>query len=130
MRCRSRADRGLLGDRGLRGNAGFLADRGSVTAEFAAVLPAVVLVLAVALGAMQLAGEQLRLQGATADAARLLGRGDPGATARVQQVAVDAQLSESRQGDLVCAEARAPVSLGILIGITLSASACALDDAT
>jgi Flp pilus assembly protein TadG len=120
----------LLGDRGLRGNAGFLADRGSVTAEFAAVLPAVVLVLAVALGAMQLAGEQLRLQGATADAARLLGRGDPGATARVQQVAVDAQLSESRQGDLVCAEARAPVSLGILIGITLSASACALDDAT
>jgi len=100
-----------------------------VTAEFAAVLPAVILILAIALGTMQIAGEQLRLQGATADAARLLGRGDPGASALVQQVATDAQLTENRQGDLVCAEASVPVSLGILIGITLSTSACALDDA-
>jgi Flp pilus assembly protein TadG len=105
------------------------AERGSVTAEFAAVLPAVVLVFAVALGGMQIAGEQLRLQSAVADAARMLGRGDSGAASRVRDAASGARLSESRQGDLVCATARAPTSLGFLFAITLSASSCALDDA-
>jgi Flp pilus assembly protein TadG len=101
-----------------------------VTAEFAAVLPAVVLVLAIAIGGMQIAGEQLRLQSAVADAARLLGRGDSAAGARVQAAAPGAQLGESRRGPLVCATAEAPTSLGLLLGITLRASSCALDDST
>jgi Flp pilus assembly protein TadG len=104
-------------------------DRGSVTAEFAAVLPAVVLVLACAIGAMQLAGEQLRLQGADAAAARLLGRGDSGARALVQAVNPDATLVARTSGDLVCADSRAPAALGILFGLTVSAFACVLDDA-
>jgi Flp pilus assembly protein TadG len=107
----------------------FRADVGSVTAEFAAVLPAVILVLAVALGSMQIAGEQLRLQDAVADAARMVGRGDSGAGARVQSAAPGARLTESVEGSLVCATARAPTSIGPLFGITLSATSCALDDA-
>jgi Flp pilus assembly protein TadG len=104
-------------------------DVGAITAEFAAVLPAVVLILACALGALQLSDEQLRLQGAVADAARLLGRGDSGAQAIVAGVAPGARLTIRSPGVLVCADASAPASLGLLVGLTVSASACALDDA-
>ena len=52
-----------------------------MTAEFAAVLPAVVLVLAVCLSGVQVATAQLRLQDASADASRLLGRGEPSGVA-------------------------------------------------
>jgi hypothetical protein len=104
------------------------ADRGSVTAEFAAVVPAVILVLAFALGAMQISGEQLRLQAAVAQAARSYGRGDAGASAPVEQVSSDAEVSRIRSGELVCVTATVPANLGILIGITLIARSCALDD--
>jgi hypothetical protein len=100
-----------------------------VTAEFAAAIPAVVLVLACALGAIELGGEQLRLQGATFDAARLLGRGDPGAQERVRLVAPNGKLTTRTSGALICADATAPAALGILSGIMVRASACALDDA-
>jgi hypothetical protein len=115
MRSRIRADRAA-------------ADCGSVTAEFAAVVPAVVLVLAFALGAMQLAGEQVRLQAAVAQAARSYGRGDAGASEPIVQVAAHAEISRIRRGELVCVTATAPANLGILIGITLIAHNCALDD--
>jgi len=116
MRCRSLARRGHTDD-------------GTVTAEFAAAVPAVVLVLACALGAIGLGGEQLRLQGATFEAARLLGRGDTGALERVRSVAPGATLTTRSVGQLICADATAPAALGILSGIVLRASACALDDA-
>jgi hypothetical protein len=103
-------------------------DRGAVTAEFAAVLPAVLLVLALALGALQLGVEQLRLQGATFDAARLIGRGDAGASAVVGAVNPDARLLIRRADAIVCVDATAPARLGVLVGLTLAASACALDD--
>ena len=51
-------------------------DRGSVVAEFAVALPAVVLVLAVGVGALAAASRQVRLQDAVADAARLSARGE------------------------------------------------------
>jgi hypothetical protein len=110
-------------------NARLLSDAGAVTAEFAAVLPAVVLVLACALGALQLSDEQLRLQAADAAAARLLGRGQSGAAEVVTAVDPDARLSVRSDGPLVCADVRAPVSLGVIVGLTLTASACALGDA-
>jgi hypothetical protein len=106
-----------------------LDDAGAVTAEFAAALPAVAIVLACALGAIHLGSEQLRLQGAAFDAARLLGRGDPGALARIRSVLPNSSLSIRRSGETVCADAKATVSLGVLSGIVLTASACALDDA-
>ena len=91
-------------------------------------LPAVVIVLACALGGISLAGEQLRLQGAAFEAARLLGRGDPGALQRVRAVDPDSTLVMRRSGDAICADVIARASLGVLSGIILSASACALDD--
>jgi hypothetical protein len=103
-------------------------DRGAVTAEFAAVLPAVLLVLALALGALRLGVEQLRLQGATFDAARLIGRGDAGASAVVVAVNPDARLLIRRANAIVCVDTAAPARLGVLVGLTLAASACALDD--
>jgi hypothetical protein len=107
----------------------FRADGGAVTAEFAAAMPAVVLVLACALGAIGLGGEQLRLQGATFEAARLLGRGDGGALATIRSVSPDATLSTRTSGVAICADASATVSLGVLSGIELHATSCALDDA-
>jgi Flp pilus assembly protein TadG len=102
-----------------------------VTAEFAAVLPAVVLVLALCLASLQMATAQLRLQDASADAARSLGRGDPPGTAaaRLARAVAGATLTQSRRGDLVCAEAsaRSPGGTGALFGLTLRAVSCALD---
>lgn len=93
-------------------------DRGSVTAEFAAVIPAVMLVLAASLACVQLSSQQLRLQDAAAITARAAARGDaapsvPGAT-----------LATTLQGDLVCAhlslEAQPPFF------VPLAAHSCAL----
>jgi Flp pilus assembly protein TadG len=102
-----------------------------VTAEFAAVLPAVVLVLAVCLASLQVATAQLRLQDASADASRSLGRGDPPGTAaaRLARAVPGASLTQSHRGDLVCAEAsaRSPGGTGVLFGLTLRAVSCALD---
>ena len=106
-------------------------DRGSVTAEFAAVLPAVVLVLAVCLSGLQVATAQLRLQDASADASRSLGRGEPPGVAanRLALAVPGATLAQSHRGDLVCAEASAwlPGAPGRLLGLRLRAESCALD---
>jgi Flp pilus assembly protein TadG len=101
-------------------------ERGSVTAEFAAVVPAVVLLLACCLSGLQIAGQQLRLQDAAADVARSIARGGPGADA----ARVGASVSVSQNGDLVCARlsARSRSPAGTLLGLTLSASSCALGE--
>lgn len=105
-------------------------ERGSVTAEFAVALPAVVVVLACCLGAVQLASQQVRLSDAAADAARTLARGDPVAVAaaRVQRVAGEADMSTSRSGDFVCVELSAVAGIGpaTLAGIRVRATGCAL----
>ena len=101
------------------------AERGSVTAEFAAALPAVLLCLALCVGAIQATAQQARLLDHAATAARLIGRGDTaprapdGATRRVG----------SNDG-LVCVTVTAPsgsAGLGVL-GFTVSARSCVLDD--
>ena len=107
----------------------FSSDSGALAAEFAVALPAVALVLALAIGAIGLGGEQLRLQGAAFEAARLLGRGDPGALARIRSVSPGATLSTYASGESICAQARVSVELGVLTGISLSATSCALNDA-
>jgi hypothetical protein len=95
------------------------ADRGSVTAEFAVAIPAVVLVLACCLGALRLDGEQLQLQATAAAAARALSRGDAAP-------ATAATLVRADRGDLVCVRASASASLGVIGGLDLSATSCAL----
>ena len=58
------------------------AERGSVAAELALAIPAVVLTLLLGVGALGAAAQQVALQDATADAARLLGRGESVAARR------------------------------------------------
>lgn len=136
MRSVSRAERGA-GDscaEGMRWGLKSLrlllrGEHGSVTAEFAAAVPAVVLVLACGLSSLQIAGQQLRLQDAAADVARLLARGDsariPGIVARA---APGASYSMFSEGDLVCARLRVEVTspVGALLRLSLGAQSCAL----
>jgi Flp pilus assembly protein TadG len=94
--------------------------RGSVTAEFAAVLPAVMMVMVCCLGGLRVAGEQLQLEGTAAVAARAVSRGDAAP-------ATAATLVRSDRGDLVCVTASTSANLGLLGGLTLTATSCALD---
>ncbi|HQJ34995.1 MAG TPA: pilus assembly protein [Rhodoglobus sp.] len=107
MRCRFRVD-----------------DRGSVTAEFAVALPAVVLLFALCLTGMQAVGQQLRLADATAHAARSLARGESAdvAAARAAREVPGASITQSTDGDLTCVTGSAPAALGL----TVTASSCAL----
>lgn len=98
-------------------------DRGSITAEFAVALPAVMVVLALSLGGFSVAGAQLRVQDAAAAAARAAGRGDGVGIAA--QVAPGASVSQWSQGDLACVTVSATAALGPA-AIPLSASSCAL----
>lgn len=101
-----------------------LGDRGSATAEFAVAMPAVVIVLVLGAGALAAGGTAVRLQDATADAARLVARGESHARAAdaVTAAVPGASTSIAGRGDLVCVEASAGVHLTIV-----SASSCALD---
>ena len=98
--------------------------RGSVTAEFAAALPAVLVVLALCLGAIQVVGQQVRITDASADVARLLARGDSaGGTA-----GAGVSVSVERSGDFVCANLSAPSAFApfAAAGLSLGARSCAL----
>ena len=104
-------------------------ERGSVTAEFAAVLPAALVFLAVGVGAVQAGGQQVRLQEAAAVDARLIGRGDaPRGNAEVR--GLDVVRAIERNDGLVCVtlSARsAVIGLGVA-GVRVSGRACALDE--
>lgn len=102
-------------------------DRGSTTAEVAVALPAVVVVLAACLGGLGLAGAQLRAQDAAADAARMLGRGEPEAAAGqlVARSVPGGALSVSRPDDLVCATVAVEHRL-MLVPLRVEGSSCAL----
>lgn len=102
-------------------------DRGSATAEFAVVVPAIVLVIALTAGCLAAAGRQVRLEQGVAQAARLAARGEPadrvaGIVAAVAGGAVD---GISDDGDLVCVSASAPTRLPLPVP-PLRARSCAL----
>ena len=100
-------------------------DRGSVVAEFAVAFPAIALVVLFGVGALAAGSTHVLLQDAAADAARIVARGEPPASAvAVVKAAVPGAVAAVEQrGDLVCVTATA--SAGI-VGVTLSARACAL----
>lgn len=102
-----------------------LGERGSVVAEFAIALPAVVLVLLFGAAALNASATAVRLEDAAADAARIVARGESDARAgQIMHSAVaGSAIGVSRAGDVVCVTASvvAPV-----IALTLSARACAL----
>lgn len=84
-------------------------ERGAVTAEFAFVLPAIVLVLGLCLNALAAVTQQIVLQDDVADAARQAGRG------------------ESVTGSFAASEEIVCVSREKLVGVfPVSARSCAL----
>ncbi|TFD91510.1 hypothetical protein E3T51_01450 [Cryobacterium serini] len=91
-------------------------------------MPAVVLVLACCLGAVQVVGVQVRLTDAAASAARALARGDTEARAAglVLQSVPGASLVSERRGDFVCARVATHSLPGIFAGLNLEAHSCAL----
>lgn len=106
-------------------------DRGSATAEFALAFPAVLGVVALLLGGVQVAGLQVRAQDAAADAARGLGRGDSAAVVatRLQRQLPGASLGSWVDGDLRCVRVEvAPAGPAAALGLLARAGACALDD--
>jgi Flp pilus assembly protein TadG len=106
-------------------------DRGSATAEFALAFPAVLGVVALLLGGVQIAGLQVRAQDAAADAARGLGRGDSAAVvaARLERQLPGAALSSWADGDLRCVRVEVvPSGPVAMLGLRARAGACALDD--
>jgi Flp pilus assembly protein TadG len=123
MRSASSGDPTKHAERGDRGNR----DRGSVTAEFATVVPAVLLVLACCLGGLQLAGTQLRLQDAAAAAARSIARGESAATAsaRADQLVAGARLARNDRGGMACVRLSSR-GAGPFAAITVTAASCAL----
>jgi len=102
-------------------------DRGSVAAEFAAVVPAVVVVLVVCVAGFQVAGAQLRLQDAAAIAARSVGRGAAASVPALGPGFGAVSASRSSVGDLVCVRLESTVHLGSSFAMRISARSCALD---
>ena len=100
------------------------ADRGSVTAELAAAMPAVIVVLALCTGTLQALTQRVMLADAAAQAARALARGDAVPEGVVPSGAV---VTEERPGDLLCVSVRLPAAGALAaLGVTLAGRGCAL----
>src|SRR3954447_19403080 len=107
------------------------AEAGTVTAELAVALPAVLLVLAACLGGLRLGAEQVRLADAAGIAARSLARHDPpGTTASLLRALGGSVVGVTRGGGVLCAglERSVPV-LGTLAVVPIRARSCALEEA-
>ena len=104
-------------------------DSGAVTAELAACLPVLFVVVAVALSAVTVAGDRVRVQDAAREAARAAARGDP---TTAQQLAAAAApggvVALDHRGDLVVADVRLTVHplAGWLPAVTVHERAAAL----
>lgn len=102
------------------------AERGSVAAELAVALPAVAVVVMLGVGGLFAAATQVRLQDVSADAARLIARGEPeGRAAGVVAQVAGARSAVSWRGDLVCVTASADARVAG-VPIPLRAASCAL----
>src|SRR2546430_2996457 len=103
--------------------SGRRADRGSVTAELAVALPALVLLLLAGLTAVMAVLAKLECVDAAREAARAAARGDSGITAGARVAPHGATVLVDADGELVRATVRAPVRPlgGHLPGFTVSA---------
>lgn len=99
-----------------------------MTAELAVGLPVIVLVLGACLGGLGVATAQLRAHDAAADAARLLGRGEPLARAEqlVARTVPDGRVVVSRPDELVCVTVAVDQRV-LLVPMVVSGRSCALD---
>lgn len=93
------------------------------------MVPAIILILVVCLGFVQLAGRRLVLQDAASDTARILARGEPSAAGqRARQLVPGVAVDRQTRDGMVCARLSAPAAVagGLLGTVTLTASGCAL----
>lgn len=91
-------------------------------------LPAALIVIVVGVGALAAGSQSVRLQGAAADAARLIARGESQpANALVGRLAGGADLRVDEGDRLVCVTLTSPVAVPGLAatGLDVSARACA-----
>lgn len=110
-------------------------EHGSITAEFAILMPAVIVVLACCLGAVQLVGQQVRLTDAAAAGSRSLARGDGTRAASdlvyrmIPEAGGSIVVVTQRRGEFVCMtlEATSEFRPAQALGITVSATGCALE---
>lgn len=110
-------------------------ERGAVTAEFALVVPAALIVLALVLGGLGLSAERVALTGLAGDLARLEARGDHAiANERLAGFGSSPRIERERRGELLCLTAAStslPGPLAALVGVgsggpfAVSATACA-----
>lgn len=114
---------GRMGRRGAR-IADPAAERGAVAAEFAVVLPVVVLVLLFGVTVLGASSNQVRLQDVAADAARLAARGESPARVleAVEAAVAGASADIEEHEDTVCVIVRLPSRLAM----NLTATGCAL----
>lgn len=104
-------------------------ERGSITAEFAVVLPAVLLVLVLCVGSASVSVQRIVVQSAAAAAARAAARGESGGSAQeAASRAGGGSVSIRRDGDFVCATVTADASFAAArtVGIRISGRSCAL----
>jgi len=102
-----------------------------VTAELAACLPVLVLLLAVALSAVSVASLRVRAQDAAREAARAAARGDDGAARRLAATAApNARVTLLHSGDQVTAvtSVRAHLLVPFLPAVTVTERATAADE--
>lgn len=103
-------------------------DGGMVTAELAACLPVLVLLLAVALSAVSVASLRVRTEDAAREAARAAARGDAAAAARLAGAAVSGvqlRLTQSATEVTATASARAQLLVPFLPAVIVTETAVA-----
>lgn len=97
-----------------------------MTAEFAVALPALLMVVALAIGSIVLATHRLALSSAAAEVARLEARGDHAeAGTRIAALGTRVQAARERAGPLHCVTLTAKPGRGLLAVVDISARACA-----
>lgn len=101
-------------------------DRGSVSAEFAVVLPVIAAVLALCMSAVALTAQQLRLTAASADVARSEARGESHTREILSTIGYPVDVQRSRSGKMHCVVVSATPAAGVLSVITLSGRSCAV----
>lgn len=100
-------------------------ERGAVTAEFALTIPAVLLILGIAVGSIFLAAERVSLVSLAGEVARLEARGDTVlASARLAEKPA-AAIERTNDGRILCVTAVSRPGPGLLAAVTVSGRGCA-----
>ncbi len=99
---------------------------GSVTAEFAVAVPALLLVLGLVIGTVQLSAQRIALTALAGDVSRLEARGDTRlASARLSEHQGTPVISRTESGGVLCVVATGSPAFGILAPLRVAGRGCA-----